>query len=423
VTLHALRPSRWIPVAHRLLTIRRIHAHALILSLCLWVPFAVDYSTHRPLDRAGNIKFQDFLSFYISGELISRGHSSALYDESLRYSEMLTIAAPTQPSPDANPPDSVRIPNLYGPQVGLMFVPFARMPFFSAAVLWLVFSFLIYFGCICAISTCYSAIWPYRVTVALAAVAFPPFWHCIIRGQLSALLLLCLTLGFFALRANRQLLAGVALGLLIFKPQFLLAIPLILILAGSWRMVAGLFMSSAIQVGSTCLYFGSALVQTYVDMLRNVSRWIRIAEPGFSPLQMHSLRSFWELLIPWASAAWILYILTSIAVVAIGAVIWKKPLSLEVRYSALILAAVLVNPHIYIYDLLALAPALLLLANYSFHNADAHKPTLVVLLYLAFLLPLFGPIAHWTHLQLSVIVFALLLWTLRQMGDTKMVQL
>jgi len=82
-----------------------------------------------------------------------------------------------------------------------------------------------------------------------------------------------------------------------------------------------------------------------------------------------------------------------------------------------------VNPHIYIYDLLALAPALLLLADWSIHNADdAHKPALVVLLYLAFLLPLFGPLAHWTHLQLSVIVFALLLWTLRQMGDTKMLQ-
>lgn len=417
----ALKPSLWILIPYRLLTLRRIHAHALILSLCLWVAFAVDYSTHRPLDRAGNIKFQDFLSFYISGELISRGHSSALYNESLRDSEMLTIAAPTQHSPD--PLGNVRIPNLYGPQVGLVFVPFARMPFLWAAVLWLVFSFLIYFGCVYAISTRYSGIRPYRSTVALAAVAFPPFWHCMIRGQVSALLLLCLTIGFFALRANRQLLAGIALGLLVFKPQFLLAIPLILMLAASWRMLAGLLMSSAIQVGSTCLYFGSAVMQTYIDMLRNLPRWIRIAEPGFSLVQIHSLRSFWELLIPWPSAAWILYILTSIAVVAIATVIWKAPLSLEVRYSALILAAVLVNPHIYIYDLLALAPALLLLAGWSIHNADdAHKPALVVLLYLAFLLPLFGPLAHWTHLQLSVVVFAALLWTLQTIGGVKIAQ-
>jgi hypothetical protein len=37
------------------------------------------------------------------------------------------------------------------------------------------------------------------------------------------------------------------------------------------------------------------------------------------------------------------------------------------------------------------------------------------LLYLAFLLPLFGLLAYWTHVQLSVIVFAALLWTLRRL--------
>jgi len=32
--------------------------------------------------------------------------------------------------------------------------------------------------------------------------------------------------------------------------------------------------------------------------------------------------------------------------------------------------------------------------------------------YLAFLLPMFGPVARWTHLQLSVVAFAAILWTL-----------
>jgi hypothetical protein len=36
-------------------------------------------------------------------------------------------------------------------------------------------------------------------------------------------------------------------------------------------------------------------------------------------------------------------------------------------------------------------------------------------LYLAFLLPLFGPLAYWTRLQLSVIAFAALLQTLRRL--------
>lgn len=89
----------------------------------------------------------------------------------------------------------------------------------------------------------------------------------------------------------------------------------------------------------------------------------------------------------------------------------------------------LVNPHLYVYDLLSLAPVLLLLADWSADwsvdwSADqspdwsldrtsySSAPVLRGLLYLAFVLPLIGPLARWTHLQLSVIVFAAILWTL-----------
>jgi len=147
-------------------------------------------------------------------------------------------------------------------------------------------------------------------------------------------------------------------------------------------------------------------------VLRYPSRWIGIAELSLAPIQMHSLRSFWTLLIPSAPLAFALYLLTAFATVGIASRVWRSPLPLALRYSALLLAAVLVNPHLYIYDLLALAPALLLLADWAVANAQPR--TLPVLLYLAFLLPLFGPLARWTHLQVSVVIFAALLWTLHR---------
>jgi hypothetical protein len=131
---------------------------------------------------------------------------------------------------------------------------------------------------------------------------------------------------------------------------------------------------------------------------------------------MHSLHSFWEILIPWRPGVWALYLLTSFAVIGIAASIWRFSTHLALRFSALLLAAVLVNPHLYIYDLLALAPAFLMLTDWSLKNSNhPAKPALDVLLYLAFLLPLFGPLAYWTHLQLSVIAFAALLQTLRRL--------
>jgi hypothetical protein len=160
-------------------------------------------------------------------------------------------------------------------------------------------------------------------------------------------------------------------------------------------------------------------MQAYVARLLQSAGHPGSTELIFSPLQMHSLHSFWELLIPWRPGVWILYALTSFAVIGIAAAIWKSSAPLALRFSALMFAAVLVNPHLYIYDLLALSPVFLLLSDWSLTNARHHqKPALDVLLYLAFLLPLFGPLAHWTHLQLSVAVFVAMLWSLYRIATT-----
>jgi len=144
-----------------------------------------------------------------------------------------------------------------------------------------------------------------------------------------------------------------------------------------------------------------------------VSRWIGAAELDLAPIQMHSLRSFRTLLIPWPHAALAIYILSSVFVVAMTAAVWKSSSPLALRFSALTLAAVLVNAHLFVYDLLVLAPVLLLLVDWTLANPqNPHSNALQLLCYLAFVLPLFGPLSRWTHVQLSVPVFVALLWIL-----------
>ena len=179
--------------------------------------------------------------------------------------------------------------------------------------------------------------------------------------------------------------------------------------------------SAATQLGLTSLCFGRDVMQAYFARLLHSASHPASTELTFSPIQMHSLESFWRILIPWRPGVWALYLLSSFAVIGIAAAIWKSSAHIALRFSALILAAILVNPHLYIYDLLALAPAFLLLTDWLLDNPDhPAKPTLDVLLYLAFLFPLIGPIAYWTHLQLSVIVFAALLWMLRRLQFSAM---
>jgi len=423
VRTEEVRSSQRIQSISALLTPRRIRGHALILVVCLWGACIADYATPGPFDRAANIKFQDFLSFYISGKLIAQGRSSALYDETVRHAEMLRIAQPvdvvreTVFPPTAHSPTYVRIPNLYGPQVGLLFVPLAGIPFLVAGTLWVVVNSLIYFGCVYFILSHCPALRPQRWIVTLCAIAYPPLFHFFVRGQISALILVCLTAAFRALKDDHRVLAGIFLGFLVLKPQFLVALPLILFLARAWTLVAGLIASSAAQIVITRLYFGPALMRDYLQMLWNAPHWIHTAELGLAPIQMHSLRSFWMLVLPSSLGVLILYVLSSIAVIAIAAAIWRSAGPLSLRFSALVLAAVLVNPHLFIYDLLVLAPVFLLLAEWSIQNAPhPSTPALRILLHLAFLLPLFGPLAKWTHLQFSVLTFAALLWTIHRIA-------
>jgi hypothetical protein len=101
---------------------------------------------------------------------------------------------------------------------------------------------------------------------------------------------------------------------------------------------------------------------------------------------------------------------------------WKRSqtVPLPLRYSALLFASALGAPHLTVYDLVILAPAFLLLADWIVvQPLTASTRRLGTLLYLAYMLPLIGAFARWTHLQLSVIAMAAtvyLIWQISREG-------
>ncbi len=402
-------PAR-IDSSAKWLTPRRIRAHAIVLAVCLWGVCAVDYATPGIFDRIGTIKFQDFIQFSVAARLIAQGRAIELYDDRVLADGIRAIVGRET---------TVHLQYFYGPQVALPFIPLGQLSFLAQAGIWVTLALLMYFACIYLLWKACPALRPYRALVSLCAIAYPPLFHFFVRGQLSPAVLLCFTAAGLAFLAGRDWLVGVALGFLVFKPQFLVAVPFVLILARAWRMFAGLAISAGAQLALTSLYFGPVVMRSYMRMLLHSAGQPGSTELSLSPIQMHSLRTFWELLIPWPRGVWILYALSSIAAVGMATAVWKSSSPRTLRFSALILASVLVNPHIYIYDLLALAPAFLLLADWLLaHPRHPSSRALSLLLYLAFVLPLFGPLSRWTHLQLSVPVFAALLCFLWQTART-----
>jgi hypothetical protein len=108
----------------RLLSTKRIRAQAIILAVCLWGVCIVDFASPGLFDRAGNIKFQDFLPVYVSARLIAQHRATELYDANVQADELhARIGESTR----------VQIPDVYGSQVGRLFVLLTNFSFPTAA--------------------------------------------------------------------------------------------------------------------------------------------------------------------------------------------------------------------------------------------------------------------------------------------------
>jgi len=389
------------------ITAKRLRVHGLLLALSLWSVYAWNVATPGLFDRAGNLKGTDFLHFYTLGSLALAHRGADLYNMSAQ-SQLVAQRVPAA--------TGIRYLPVYPPQVSILFAPFAHLSYPCALVLWLTLSSLIYGACIYVLWRICPNLRNYGLTVLVLALAFPAFWHLIAWGQTSALALACFTLAFFALHAERELLAGLALGCLIFKPQLGLAAAVIFVDTRRWKVVAGALFSALAQLAAAWIYYGPDSLRIWIQTLFRFPSLLPLLEPKL--YQTHSLRTFWTMLLPWPNLAFGLYILTALLTLALAARCWQSSVSLPLRYSALLLATVLVAPHLTVYDLVILAPAFLLLTDWIVAEPNQSTTScLELLLYLAFALPLLGPLTRWTHLQLTVPVMLATLYVLFQLGE------
>ncbi len=380
---------------------RRLRAHGIILAVCLWSVYGWNVAKPGLRDRNGNVKGADFSHLYTLGSVALAHRTPDLYNADAQ-AELTASRIPGAAG--------IRYLPIYPPQVSIFFAPLAALPYGAALAVWLTVSSLLYGLCSYVLWVACPRLRQDRWTVAILAIAFPGFFHLIAWGQTSAIALACFTAAFFFLRDERPFLAGLALGCLIFKPQLAIAAGFVFAYTRAWRVIAGGMLSAAAQLALPAIYYGADSIRAWVRMLSSVVYNVPVLEPR--PDQTHSLRVFWTMLIPGRTLPFALYVLTALVILGYAAAVWSKPaLPLALRYSALLAASVLVAPHLIVYDLGILAPIFLLLSDWILTQQPDSVSYLKLVLYLVYLAPLAGgPIARWTHLQLSVVVISILVW-------------
>jgi hypothetical protein len=390
------------------LTAKRLRAHGLLLALTLWGLYIWTLATPGLRDRNRNLKGTDFLHFYTLGSVAIERRGADLYSIDAQGA----LAGQRVPAAQG-----IRYLPLYPPQVSLLFAPFAHLTYPWALALWWLCTALIYGACCYAVWRSCPRLKQHGLTVIILAAGFPGFFNLIAWGQTSALALACFTILFLLLKKKRDYLAGIAIGCLIFKPQLGLAAGIVFVTLGAWRIVIGATLSAIAQLSIGALYYGIAPVRTWLSMLSDAPALSTVLEP--KPYQTHCLRTFWSMLIPWSSLSIGLYVISAAIVIVWTLLVWKRSQDWALRFSMLLWATVLVSPHLTVYDLMILAPAFLLLSDWAIaHPQRRHSGLIGTMLYLAYVLPLAGPLLRRTHMQLSVVAMSILAYLVMRSVET-----
>ncbi len=169
---------------------------------------------------------------------------------------------------------------------------------------------------------------------------------------------------------RRTIVAGILFGLLAYKPQFGLMIPLVLVATGRWRSVAAAGATVVVLVAVTTLCFGVETWRaffTFAEYTRTVV--LETGETGW-----HKIQSVFSWARMWGASVPLAYAVQGAATLGLGAALvwlWRSRAAFALKAAALCIATILATPYSLDYDLMLLAPAIAFLALDGFARGFA----------------------------------------------------
>ena len=235
----------------------------------------------------------DFLPFYTAGQFVREGRAKEMYDiDSLRTREREIAAR-----------EGLALGDGFGPFwnppfFALPFAPLSVLPFRSALLVWLsinLAALAVAIVLLCRVLASRGSDWRTWGLVPLLVLASCPFLLAITHGQNTFCSLLLLTLATLAWRSRSGMLAGLAIGLLAYKPQLAAVVGFIALIDLGWKVAAG-----AIASGTTLVLTAAVtmpgIFETYRTALPRLLRFMQV-EHAYMWERHVTLKAFWRLLI------------------------------------------------------------------------------------------------------------------------------
>ena len=367
------------------LTDARMRGYSLILlAICTLALVGWIAASDGLIDRNSKPIGTDFSNVYAAGTLIWQGRPAEAYEPARQHAAEKAVFGGREV-----------------PFYGWLYPPFffvvaflvASLPYAWGLAIWLAASFAAYL-------TAMRAIVPRPETLLIAA-AFPAVFINIGHGQ-NGFLTAALLGGALHWLDRRPWLAGVLIGLLAYKPQFGVLIPVALLAGGRWNTIGAAAATVAALVAVSFVTLGGGVWHAFADSMTFTQTVV--LEPG--GIGWEKIQSTFSAMRMWGAgvrSAYAIQIALALMLAASLAWLWQSNALFELKASALATASLLATPYVLDYDLVVLAVAIVFFVrhgmNRGFHDYE------ISLLAAAWFMPLLSrAIAGVTGIPLGLLV-------------------
>jgi len=377
-----LRRADWLTAA-------RARAYLWIMALLNGVTLALLVATSRNgVDRNGHLLGTDFLSFWTVGRMLIGRRD--IYDQSAH------IAAQQAYFTQADGFTAFFYPPTFLPFCW----PLGLLDYFPALALWLVVTGALFVLAV----TAWLRRFPVAAPAWLLIAAFPATLIQVTHGQTAFLSAGLLLLGALRVR-ERPILAGVLFGLATVKPQFGLLVPLVLVLTGEWRVIAAAAATALALAVASAVWFGAGLWHEWYTLTRAAQTAMDAGTVGYAKM-VSPFAGLMLLGVPSGLSYALQGLIGAVVAAMLAQASWRRRYTAELG-ALMLVGAVLVTPFVLDYDMLLLAPALIVVASRGF------GPWEKLALLLAFAAPAFArPIGMNLHVPIMPEAAFLLYWVL-----------
>jgi len=367
------------------LTDARIRGYSLILlAICAAAMVGWIALSDGLIDRNGKPIGTDFSNVYAAGTLTWQGRPAEAYAPARQHDAEKAVFGGRQV-----------------PFYGWHYPPFffviaflvASIPYAFGLSIWLITSLAAYLATM-------RAILP-RPETLLVALAFPAVFVNIGHGQ-NGFLTAALLGGALHWLDRKPWLAGILIGLLAYKPQFGVLIPIALVADRRWHTIAAAVATVAALVAISLVTLGSGVWHAFIDSMTFTQTVVlEQGDTGWEKIQsVFSAVRMWGASVP---AAYAIQTALALMLAASLAWLWQSDAAFELKAAALATASLLATPYVLDYDLVALAVAIAFFASHGLNRGFRNYE--ISLLAAAWIVPLLSRvIAGVTGIPLGLMV-------------------